>query len=343
MFLMIQFTGGGKSRADTYSAITKKKVDQFVRQGGKADTARRFAQAIVSESGVANVTCHLGKIIGEVGEPNFIIDHLRDYHQFIFLEEGMVARRVPSIGEGVFIEMDGMEMDVDTIFDGELMNNPDDMVDQLPRKRTSKPFVKPGTVAVEPMSYYEEQRTEDVEVTQNTELFRCEKNSLCSKKFIREHNFLNHMNGGSPCIIRVVHPTRKDLILAMNVEDNGLPDINLETEEASLMILELQKPSAYKLDISLPMENTNLYIITITLVAQCPMGDGLPIVKTPQKYHYDTHVFIVDIFKKGEKTGHPIRAHVAATMMRNAKNPDGSFRFQRSQWKSEAQVTTNTI
>ena len=47
--------GGGKSRCDTYAAIIKRKVTEFVNCGGNASTPHVFATAIASAAGVANV------------------------------------------------------------------------------------------------------------------------------------------------------------------------------------------------------------------------------------------------------------------------------------------------
>ena len=47
--------GGGKSRCDTYAAIIKRKVTEFVNCGGNASTPHEFATAIASAAGVANV------------------------------------------------------------------------------------------------------------------------------------------------------------------------------------------------------------------------------------------------------------------------------------------------
>ena len=63
--------GGGKSRCDTYAAIIKRKVTEFVNCGGSASTPHEFATAIASAAGVANVRGLSHIILKSYGKNNF--------------------------------------------------------------------------------------------------------------------------------------------------------------------------------------------------------------------------------------------------------------------------------
>ena len=335
-------TGGGKSRADTYAAITKHKVDSFVRNGGRADTARRFAEAIVSQGGLANVTVQLGKVKGFTSKPKTQIPNLRNYHQFIFDDYSIVARKVPGVGEGVKFDMEDMEMEETPEFEYELMNK-DMSEDNLPGKRTHKEFCPSGHTSVEPEVYYEEEKTESVETPKSSELFYCEKPNPCDAKFTKKHNADKHNDPDANfCKIRVSHPKIKDKLILMSVQDSGLPNTKnvLQTEAGRLALLEMQTPdSNFDLRISLPMANTDLWNCQKTLIEQCPMGDALPLPKKNERWIYEVHKFLTDLFKEGEKEGgRHVRAAEAAEKMIVAKNPDGSCRIPWRHWKNETQV-----
>lgn len=256
----------------------------------------------------------------------------------------MIARKVPGVGEGILIDMEGMELEKTPIFVYELMNG-DNMDGFLPSKRTSKAFVPPGTITatVEPLTFYEEENQEEFQTTQSSELFSCEKSSLCDAKFIRRHNYEKHNDQNNNfCKIRVVHPTQKDKVLAYNLQDNALPDNKdlLQTKEGSTMLQVLQnKESSFELDETLPMESTKLFDSQQSLIDQYPVGDGLPMVKPHTRHQYDELLFMYELFMEGEVPGgQVVRAADAAIRMQHARNEDGSYRFHYTQWKTESQV-----
>lgn len=335
-------TGGGKSRADTYAAITKHKVDSFVRNGGRADTPRRFAEAIVSQGGLANVTVQLGKVKGITSKAKTQIPNLRQFHQLIFYDDSIIGRKVPGVGEGVKFDMEDMAMEETPIFVYELMNK-DLSEDNLPAKRTHQEFLQSGQTSLEPISFYEEEKTESVKTIASSEVFGCEKSSLCDAKFTTKHNADKHNHPDSNlCRIRVLHPKTHDTLIRLNVQDNGLPNTKnvLQTEEGRLALLEMQKPdSNFDLNKNLPMTHTDLSDPEKNMLEQCPMGDALPKAKTVERWSYEVHKFLTDLFKQGEKEGgRTVRAAEAAEKLMYAKKQDGSCLIPWRQWKSELQV-----
>ena len=321
-------TGGGKSRCDTYAAITKHKVDAHVRSGGCADTPREFAKAIVATRSVANVTCMLGTIKGELPSPKLTIPKIKQLHQFMYCDGAIVARRIPGVGEGILLDMTSKTTDVTAEFVYELMNE-EDMENFRPRRRTSKPFAS-SSPTLEPAYNFEEQKTEAVECTQSSTLYRCEKNLHCTLKFTRPINFHKHMNTENSCKIQIIHPNHRDLMITMNVKDNGLPNNKnlLETDAGKLMLLSLQKAPLITVDENLPMESTELSNKDHSNLEHFPIGHGLPLPKKVTRHSPDVHLFVWEVFKFGLQPGNTnVKSSAAVKMMEEARNPDGSLRF----------------
>lgn len=333
--------GGGKSRADTYSAITKHKVDAFVRAGGSADTPRHFAEAIVKTRSVANVSCMLGKINGILPEPQKKIPGIKSLHQFLFQDRSILVRRVPGVGPGILIDMTNKEIEVKTTYDYEMINA-EEMENNLPKRRTTKEYVGQGSITLEPVYHYEEQKSDDLETNQSGTLYDCTKNPLCTLKFIRPVNFHKHVEDpDDSCKIRVVHPRHRDLFITMNVSDFRLPDNKdlLATEEGKLLILELQKGSPQKLADSFSLESTKLTSSLLPLLEQYVMGHGLPLPRVVVHFDIDVHCFAYELFKIGQENAkQKVKAPKAVELMKVAKKPDGSLRFPDwKKWLSEKQ------
>ena len=324
----IVIIGGGKSRCDTYAAITKHKVDAYVRAGNNADSPKSFAEAIVNSRSVANVSCLLGVIRGQTKDPIEPIPKIRSLHQFMFYDNAILARQVPGVGEGILLDMSGKEMKVDTEFDHEVVNA-NDMENNLPKRRTSKPFHQSGP-KLEPVYNYEEEKTETVEATSSGTLYTCTKNPNCTLKYIRAVNFHKHLEAEDACKIRIVHPTHRDLFISLNVKDNGLPNCKnlLATEEGKQMIRAMQAPPEVKLDENLPLENTDLTRKDVPLIEQFPMGHGLPLARKVTRHSAEVHLFVYELYKQGLQPGQQnVKASTAVKLMEEAKNADGSLRF----------------
>ena len=276
----------------------------------------------------------LGQINGKLPEPKKKIPGIKSLHQFVFQNGSMVARRVPGIGKGIVIDMTNKEMEVNTSYDYTMVNA-DEMVENLPQRRTSKEYLKSGTVSLEPVYNYEEEKCDDVQVTQSGTFYRCTKNPLCSLQFIGPVNYFKHVEDAEdPCKIRVVHPRHRDLFISMNVNDFRLPDNAnlLATEEGKLLIRELQKPSAQKLDGKLSLESTDLTSCNQPLVEQFVMGHGLPFARVVVHFDIDVHIFAYELFKIGQESAHQkVKASRAVELMKTATKPDGSLRFP--DWK----------
>ena len=82
--------GGGKSRCDTYAAIIKRKVNEFVNCGGNASTPQEFATAIASVAGVANVRSLSFISIQSYEKINF---YANLFHFFVRLSAWLVEQR----------------------------------------------------------------------------------------------------------------------------------------------------------------------------------------------------------------------------------------------------------
>ena len=303
-------------------------MDAYVRAGNNADSPRSFADAIVNSRSVANVSCLLGVIQGETMDPIEPIPKIRSLHQFLFYDNAILARQIPGVGDGILLDMTGKEMKVGTVFHHEVVNA-NDMENNLPKRRTSKPFCQSGP-KIEPVYSYEEEKTEAVEVTSSGTLFTCTKNPNCSLKYIRAVNFHKHLEAEDACKIRIVHPTHRDLFISLNVKDNGLPNSKnlLATEEGKLLIRAMQAPPEIKLDENLPLENTDLTRKDVPFVDQFPMGHGLPLTRKVTRHSAEVHLFVYELYKQGLQPGQQnIKASVAVKMMEEAKNPDGSLRF----------------
>ena len=340
--------GGGKSRADTWAAITKHKVTNHVRGGGFADTPASFAQAIVDSGGVANVSCQIGGIKGKLPDPKTKIPNLKDFHQLIFLDGAILARKIPGVGKGQLIPMKGFEMNVKTEYKCKLVNA-HQMKDNRPERKTAQPFVskKPflgsGTLSTEKIHFFEEQISEEVEPESSSSLFTCNKNPHCSMKFIREHNYEKHVEKEDACKIRIKHPTYRDMFITWNVSDAGLPNTKdlLKTPEGRQMLLTLQKPKPANLDKTLPLASTNLTSHDVPLFDQCTMGHCLPKPRKVVKFSPEVHLFAYELFKEGVVPGgKKVTALQAVERMKLARNSDGSMRFPNwKEWLEERQVS----
>ena len=106
----------------------------------------------------------LGQINGKLPEPKKKIPGIKSLHQFVFQNGSMVARRVPGIGKGMVIDMTNKEMEVNTSYDYTMVNA-DEMVENLPQRRTSKEYLKSGTISIEPVYNYEEEKCDDVQLS----------------------------------------------------------------------------------------------------------------------------------------------------------------------------------
>ena len=317
-------------------------MDAYVRGGGDADSPRHFAEAIVKTRSVSNVSCMLGQIQGKLPEPKRKISGIKSLHQFIFQDNSICAKRIPGIGQGILIDMSNKEMDITTTYEYEMVNS-DDMVENLPKRRTSKEYMKNGFVTLEPVYHYEEEKCDDLESNQSGTLYTCTKTPLCTLKFIRAVNYHKHVDDAEDsCKIRVVHPRHRDMFISMNVNDFRLPDNSnlLETEEGKLLLRQLQKPSVQKLDESLPLESTKLSSSLQPLFQQYVMGHGLPLPRVVVHFDIDVHVFAYELFQIGQEgPNQKVKASKAVEMMKVAKNPDGSFRFPNwKKWLDEKQV-----
>ena len=326
--MMSTIAGGGKSRCDTYAAITKHKVLAYVRSGGNADTPRDFANAIVNTRSVANVSCMLGKIIGDLPNPLLTIPKIKQLHQFMYCDGAMIARRVPGVGEGILLDMTNKTTNVTADFVYELMNE-EDMENHRPKRRTSKPFETSAPV-LEPAYSFEEQKTEAAETTQSGTFYRCEKNPHCTLKYTRPMNFHKHMNTENSCKIQINHPNHRDLMITMNVKDNGLPNNKnlLKTKEGKLMLLALQKAPNVSIDDCIPLESTELSNKDNSSLEHFPIGHGLPLPKKVTRHSPDVHLFVWELFKYGLQPGNTnIKSSAAVKLMENSRKPDGSLRF----------------
>ena len=310
--------------------------------GNFANTPRKFAEAIVATSGPSNVIVMLGTIDGSLPESDLQIPDLKKYHQFDFVDDGMIARYVPGIGEGVLIDLEGHKLDVQTTFKYEIINPKNQMKDHLPIKRTATEFIENGTVTVEPTLAYEEQKTEGVVMTQAGALWTCTKNPHCTLKYIRKSNLKKHEDKPDSCKIRMVHPTRKDFLITLNVNDNGLPSGNkdvLSTREGQKIISELQKPPPIQARDDLPMESTLLTDKDTPLLEQYHLGYCLPKPTQNPIITNEVKAYVLCLFKKGmDDITKKVKPADAALRIQDAVNDDGSPMFLPSSWLTEKQV-----
>ena len=151
------FTGGGKSKADCYSAIAKNKARAKVDSGLDANSPKNFGKVLAHCTSLANVTVKVGKMYGKLDPAPEKIEDLRDLREIIFLRNKILVRKVPGIGDGRLLELQ-KKMEVNVSYEYEIMNS--DLDEEFrPQRKTRQPFYKSGTVVTEPMYDCEEEKT----------------------------------------------------------------------------------------------------------------------------------------------------------------------------------------
>ena len=206
-------SGGGKSRADTYSAITKNHVRSYINNGGNANTPEEFALAITQSSGPANVSVMLGTLQGKLEQPPMKIGKLKELHDFVFQSGKMVVRKIPGIGNGTIIPMKEL-MDDHPTYRYHIIKQ-DNKENPLPEKRTRQRYHDKPLVVTEMATDYEEENCEqEILPNQTGSLWTCDKNPHCSKKYISYKEYRNHMESTNSCMISV--PSLRDTDKVIN-------------------------------------------------------------------------------------------------------------------------------
>ena len=335
------FVGGGKSRADTYSAIVKNHVRSFVNSGGNASNPEEFAHAITQSSGPANVNVMLGPLQGSLEKAPQTIDQLKQLHDIEFQPGQLLVKKVPGIGTGSTIPInEEMKANVQYRYRIIKQENPET---PLPEKRTRQKFFENGLVQTEMSCDYEEENSEseqEMSTNQAGSLFPCSKTEHCSCTFITYQGYLNHIQASDACKITVPSIRDTDKVINWYIKDFGLPDKSnlLKTQEGSDLILQMQKPSTVILCAAFRRANTENSSPDTPLIDFWKRGDGLPKPRTSKRFSQDVHAFVRRLFLEGENSSHKYTAAEAVQLMRVERNPDGSRRFSSHDWLKESQV-----
>ena len=332
-------SGGGKSRADTYSAITKNHVRSYINNGGNANTPEEFAFAISQSSGPANVSVMLGSLQGRLQQPPMKIEKLKDLHSFEFKPGHILVRKIPGIGSGTLIPIKELLDDHPTyryqIIKQENKENP------LPDKRTRQRYHENVVVTTENATDFEEENNEgEIHTHQSGSLWTCDKNVHCTCKYVTYKGYKNHIESTNSCKITVPSPRDTDKVINWYIKDFGLPDKKdlLKTQEGRDLILQLQTPSPVQLDEDFIRERTDNSDPQTPILQQWKMGDGLPKPKVVVRFAPEVHNFVKKLFLEGEVSDHKYTAEEGVKLMRIERNQDGSRKFHAHQWLKEAQV-----
>ena len=124
------------------AALINQKVMRELNSGFNCSTPLEFVECIMRGEGVANTIIFFGPIKG-CQEPikKKLIPAITKLHEFRFLEQGAIARKVCQIGNGKSIDI--AKTRVTTTYDYKIMN-PDQLCDGRPIKETSNPIDKTG-------------------------------------------------------------------------------------------------------------------------------------------------------------------------------------------------------
>ena len=313
-------------------------MSKFCASGGYANDPESFANAIVATSCPSNVVVFLGTIEGELPKTDLNIKEFKSYHQFLLFDDLMVARKVPGVGEGTLEPMEGLDMNIDTIYDAKVVNPKEQMEDYLPKRRTASRFAKNGTITVEPEVAYEEEKTEGLVMHQAGALWTCPKNPHCDLKYVRKSNQKKHQQTENSCRIRFPHPTRKDFLISLNVSDYGLPG-DLSTKEGRNALAKLRKPPPIQTRNDLPLESTKWVDKDKPLLDQITLGYGLPLKKERTVIDPAVKGFVVFLFKQGvADITKKVKPAEAVRRIQDARNDDGTPMFTPLQWLKESQV-----
>ena len=333
------FSGGGKSRADTYSAITKNHVRSYINNGGNANTPEEFAFAISQSSGPANVSVMLGNLQGKLQQPAMKIDKLKDLHDFVFQPGNILARKIPGIGTGTLIPIKEL-LDDHPVYRYQIIKQ-ENKENPLPDKRTRQRYHEENVVTTEmAIDFEEENNQEEMPVNKSGSLWNCDKNEHCTCKFISYKSYQNHIEATNSCKISVPSLRDTDKVINWYINDFGLPDKKdlLKTQEGKDLILQMQKPSPVQLNEDLTREKTETSDPLTPVLEKWKMGDGLPKAKVVVRFAPEVHTFVKKLFLEGEVSDHKYTAEEGVKLMRIERNVDGSRTFSAHQWLKEAQV-----
>ena len=199
----------------------KAKYDDFcstyllsmVNEGHDADTAESFAECMSSANGVTNVLVFCGSIEGKLAEPsaNSKIKDISLCHQFDFHDDGILVRKMASIGVGRK-ESELKPIKAKPTYNCKLYNA-EKLQNFQPLKKNVLPYVVQGTSQYEKEVYAEDVSNENFDSVQTGALFTCPnpicrqvlkllfststfKLSFSSAEYVREDNRRQHVING---------------------------------------------------------------------------------------------------------------------------------------------------
>ena len=101
--------GKGKDACDKFFAVIRAHQRRCIKEKWDADTPERFAANLCKNGGIANTTVQLGPITNVHPDAKkdlkSVITGISEYHEFLYEKDGILVRKLPGFGPGLFYPM----------------------------------------------------------------------------------------------------------------------------------------------------------------------------------------------------------------------------------------------
>ena len=337
--------GKGKSTPDQYCAIIKRKVAALVSSGFDADTEEKFAEAIVKGTGVKNVKVCVGQIdtenIDEVTPKQ--VGEVSKLHDFVFEDNGIICRKVASIGDGLKLrELDGPD-NVAKYVNNLVKDESQPRPSTSRRRKQFNEFSSSGPMLVklsaeENISQEDEEEFHIVEHYQKDELdeetrelhsrglYPCP-NDLCILQFESFRQYEAHKMSNDTCIIRPNVETMSERITKKYIAKFGIsPNQPVKNyQEARKVVVHLG---------NLP-EIDDDFITTKEAIDE---GHALPPKRSQKRFSNELKSYLIAIFKRGINSKSKAKPEDVAKEMRSEVDDNGYLLFTKDEWLLPSQI-----
>ena len=301
------------------------------------NSAKKFAQAMVQQEGIANVVVLLGTIDGSTPEPEKKITSIASLHAFEFHEDGINLRRVSGIGAGK-MKSDLIPLPCRTKFLYTIVNE-HQLAQGKPIKSTRQPYQVPGDIGNASQQKEAEDEAEgNFEIADSKGVFTCP-NSPCKCEYIRFSNLQKHLAGGI-CKVNLRQHSQMDELKEMYIAAYGMTVVEDYHKSGQLLVAvkhmdSLKQP---KIDPFLPRLEIDIFKIDEPIQSQFQIGFALPFKREFTRFTENLDDYLSSLFEAGigsKKKANPIEVEEE---MRRVCFQDGGRRFTEEEWLTEAQI-----
>jgi len=311
---------GGKGSCDRKAATIKNHMKRYLFSGHSIETAGDMKVAMESSGGIPGVRVAVCLPPNDIST-TFKLEGVSLINNIEYSDEGMKLFKAYKIGKGKFTRWSELitPNDLPTL-SKKKQERPVTFVDVKARKASNydPPLQNDDDESSDDEIVEEDNEQESSNVTTepiSQKLFFCPENG-CTKSFCRYMSLEKHLDCG-----------RHNYFL----ENSTLYD-----KAMTLYATKLEQGGSHTARVNDTIQTSG----SESAKAGPPMGWALKTTAGKKRFTETQKNYLMDIFTKGEVTGHKADPAEVSRSMRKAKNPDGTRMFDKSQFLTPQQISS---